>query len=41
MFDPSLVEPEQIRPLSRAEFDRMVELGMFEHERVGNRPDRG
>lgn len=34
MFDPSLVAPERIRPLSRKEYDRMVELGMFENERV-------
>ena len=34
MFDPALVEPDKIRPLSRKEYDRMVELGMFEDERV-------
>jgi Uma2 family endonuclease len=34
MFDPSLVEPERIRPLSRREYDRMVELGMFEDEKI-------
>jgi Uma2 family endonuclease len=34
MFDPALVEPERIRPLSRKEYDRMVELGMFEDERI-------
>jgi Uma2 family endonuclease len=34
MFDPSLVEPERIRPLSRKEYDRMVELGMFEDEHI-------
>lgn len=34
MFDPSLVEPERIRPLSRKEYDQMVELGMFEDERI-------
>jgi Uma2 family endonuclease len=34
MFDPSLVAPETIRPIARREFDRMVELGLFENERV-------
>ncbi|MGE0545462.1 MAG: Uma2 family endonuclease [Kofleriaceae bacterium] len=34
MFDPSLVAPERIRALSRKEYDRMVELGMFEDEKI-------
>ncbi|HEU0037069.1 MAG TPA: Uma2 family endonuclease [Kofleriaceae bacterium] len=34
MFDPQLVSPEKIRPLLRREYERMVELGMFEDERV-------
>ena len=34
MFDPSLVEPERIRLLSRKEYDQMVEMGMFEDERI-------
>lgn len=28
------IEPELFRPLRRAEYDRMVELGMFQDERV-------
>ena len=34
MFDPDHLAPERIRRLSRAEYDRMVALGMFEDERV-------
>lgn len=34
MLDVSLIAPETIRPLSRAEYDRMVALGWFEDERV-------
>ena len=34
MFDPDHIAPEQVRKLSRAEYDRMVALGMFEDERV-------
>lgn len=34
MFDPALLAPEGIRPLSRAEYDRLVDLGFFEDERV-------
>jgi len=32
--DPALVEPQHIRPLSRSEYDRLVDLGWFEHERI-------
>ncbi len=34
MFDPEALSPERVRPLSRGEYVRMVELGMFEDERV-------
>ncbi|MGE5187288.1 MAG: Uma2 family endonuclease [Acidobacteriota bacterium] len=34
MLDPSELAPERIRPLSRREYDRMVDLGMFEDEHV-------
>jgi Uma2 family endonuclease len=34
MLDPKLVAPDRVRPLSRTEYDRMVELGMFDDERV-------
>ncbi len=34
MFDPEHVAPERIRGLARVEYDRLVELGMFEDERV-------
>ena len=35
MFDPEIVdEPSRLRRLSRKEYDRMVELGMFEDEKV-------
>ncbi|MBI2895167.1 MAG: Uma2 family endonuclease [Deltaproteobacteria bacterium] len=35
MLDPSQVAPEQVRPLRRAEFDRLVALGFFdEDERI-------
>jgi Uma2 family endonuclease len=30
----SAIEPERFRPLKRSEYDRMVELGLFEGERV-------
>jgi Uma2 family endonuclease len=29
-----VVEPERFRPLKRSEYDRMVELGLFQDERV-------
>ncbi len=32
MFEPQELAPERIRPLSRAEFEQMVELGMFRDE---------
>lgn len=34
VLDPAEIAPETPRPLSRAEYERMVELGMFEGERV-------
>jgi Uma2 family endonuclease len=34
MFDPAQIAPGKIRPLSRKEYDRMVELGMFQRERI-------
>lgn len=34
MFDPAVIAPERIRPISRREYDRMVELGMFEDEKL-------
>ncbi len=34
MFDPESLSPERVRPLSRDEYVRMVELGMFKDERV-------
>lgn len=34
MLDPRLIAPEIPRPLARREYERMVELGMFEDERV-------
>src|SRR3954470_20232504 len=30
----SLIEPEQVRSFKRSEYDQMVELGMFQDERV-------
>ncbi len=33
-IDPDDLAPERMRPISRREYDRMVELGMFEDERV-------
>lgn len=34
MLDVTMIPPETIRPLSRAEYDRMVALGWFEDERI-------
>lgn len=34
MLDPRLIAPETTRPITRREYERMVELGMFEGERV-------
>ena len=34
MLDPSRVSYRQLRPLRRAEYDRLVELGAFEDERL-------
>jgi Uma2 family endonuclease len=35
MFDSELIEPERIRPLSRKEYERMVEVGILdEDERI-------
>jgi hypothetical protein len=33
-MDPADLDSEQLRPISRKEFDQMVALGMFEDERV-------
>jgi Uma2 family endonuclease len=34
VIDPSTLAPERIRPLRRAEYDRLVQLGCFEDERI-------
>jgi Uma2 family endonuclease len=34
MIDLSALGPESVRPLRRAEYDRLVELGCFEDERI-------
>lgn len=34
MLEPSLILPEQPRPLKRSEYDRLVAMGAFEDERV-------
>lgn len=34
MFPRELVAPETFRPISRREYDQMVELGMFENEKI-------
>ncbi|MCG8421764.1 MAG: Uma2 family endonuclease [Proteobacteria bacterium] len=34
MFDPAYVAPETIRPLRREEYDRLVEQGLFDDERL-------
>jgi Uma2 family endonuclease len=34
MIDLSTLEPERVRPLRRAEYDRLVELGYFEDEKI-------
>lgn len=34
MFDPDLLAPEAIRKLSRREYDKLVDLGVFEDERI-------
>jgi Uma2 family endonuclease len=34
MFDPDILAPDGIRKLSRREYDKLVELGVFEDERV-------
>jgi Uma2 family endonuclease len=34
MANALAIGPERIRPISRAEYDRLVELGWFEHERI-------
>lgn len=35
VLDPKQLEPERIRPLRRVEYDRLVELGVFdEDERI-------
>ncbi len=34
MIDPSQIAPDRPRPLRRVEYERLVELGLFEGERV-------
>lgn len=34
MFDPDLLKPETIRRFTRREYDRLVDLGVFEDERI-------
>ena len=34
MLNPDLLAPEKLRPLRREEYDRLVELGAFEDERI-------
>lgn len=34
MIDPSLLTPDRLRPLRRVEYDRLVEMGAFEGQRV-------
>lgn len=34
MLPPDDLQPERIRPLSRREYDRLVDLGVFEDERI-------
>lgn len=33
-FDPALIAPDRVRPLRRAEYDRLVAAGLFEDERL-------
>jgi Uma2 family endonuclease len=34
MLDPKLIEPEKLRALKRAEYQRLIELGYFDDERI-------
>ncbi len=34
MIDPADIAPERMRPLRRTEYDRLVEAGVFENERI-------
>jgi Uma2 family endonuclease len=34
MLDPEVLAPETIRPLKRREYERLVDLGVFEDERI-------
>lgn len=34
MIDPSKIAPDRLRPLRRVEYERLVEIGVFEGERV-------
>jgi Uma2 family endonuclease len=34
MIDPAALEPERVRPLRREEYERLVELGCFENEKI-------
>ena len=34
MIDPALLATERIRPLRRSEYDRLVQLGCFQDEKI-------
>lgn len=34
MLNPNLVAPDRVRPISRREYEKMVEMGLFDDERV-------
>ena len=34
MIDPEVIRPERLRPLRRAEYDRLVGMGVFDQERM-------
>jgi Uma2 family endonuclease len=34
MIDPAALEPERVRPLRREEYERLVDLGCFEDEKI-------
>src|SRR5215470_8355044 len=34
VIDPAILAPERVRPLRRDEYDRLVELGYFEDEKI-------
>lgn len=37
MIDLRTIRPEELRPLKRIEYDRLVEQGCFEDERIERR----